>query len=124
MIFTDNLTTISNAQNGQAGVLLSDIVLIANILKSGEIDTTVVGDFNTYIEVNGLIDTAKFIGRYVVVGREIVKITSVTQLTTTSKIYVDRAQLGTINSYVVKDDGIDFEINLTTHSEQLLFLMV
>ena len=89
MIDTSKLTAIKEAQEGQAPVQLSDLVLIGNILKSGEIDTTVVSDYNTYIEVNGLINTVNFLGRYVVVGREIVKITSVTQLTTTSKIFVD-----------------------------------
>lgn len=111
MIDTSKLTAIKEAQEGQAPVQLSDLVLIGNILKSGEIDTTVVADYNTYIEVNGLINTVNFLGRYVVVGREIVKITSVTQLTTTSKIFVERGQLGTLNSYAIKDDGIDFEIN-------------
>ena len=111
MIDTSKLTAIKEAQEGQAPVQLSDLVLIGNILKSSEIDTTVVADYNTYIEVNGLINTVNFLGRYVVVGREIVKITSVTQLTTTSKIFVERAQLGTLNSYAIKDDGIDFEIN-------------
>ncbi len=111
MINTSKLTAIKEAQEGQAPVQLSDLVLIGNILKSGEIDTTVVADYNTYIEVNGLINTVNFLGRYVVVGREIVKITSVTQLTTTSKIFVERGQLGTLNSYAIKDDGIDFEIN-------------
>jgi len=111
LIDTSKLTAIKEAQEGQAPVQLSDLVLIGNILKSGEIDTTVVADYNTYIEVNGLINTYNFLGRYVVVGREIVKITSVTQLTTTSKVFVERAQLGTLNSYAIKDDGIDFEIN-------------
>jgi len=111
LIDTSKLTAIKEAQEGQAPVQLSDLVLIGNILKSGEIDTTVVADYNTYIEVNGLINTTNFLGRYVVVGREIVKITSVTQLTTTSKVFVERAQLGTLNSYAIKDDGIDFKIN-------------
>ena len=88
MIDTSKLTAIKDAQEGQAPVQLSDLVLIGNILKSGEIDTTVVADYNTYIEVRGLINTVNFLGRYVVVGREIIKITSVTQLTTTSKIFV------------------------------------
>ena len=108
-----NLTAyekITKAQNEFSMVRLTNLVALGNIIKAGEIDTTVISDNGTYIEVDKVLDTSKFVSRYAVVGREIVKITSVTNNTTTSNIYVDRAQYGTLNSYEYRNSNYDMEI--------------
>ena len=110
LINLNALQVIEKANESFNAVRLTDLVCIGNILKAGEIDSTVVEDFGTYIEINGLHDVSKFIDRYATVGREIVKITSIEQLTTTSKVYITRAQYGTINSYTYRNDGLDYEI--------------
>ena len=110
LINLNALQVIEKANESFNAVRLTDLVCIGNILKAGEIDSTVVEDFGTYIEINGLHDVSKFIDRYATVGREIVKITSIKQLTTTSKVYITRAQYGTINSYTYRNDGLDYEI--------------
>jgi hypothetical protein len=110
-----NLTAyekITKAQNEFSMIRLTNLVALGNIVKAGEIDTTVISDNGTYIEVNKALDTSLFVGRYAVVGREIVKITSITNNSTTSNVYVNRAQYGTLNSYEFRNSGYDMELQV------------
>ena len=80
--------------------MMYDFVGFGNIdRENGDIVSTVVADYGDYIEINGLYDTNKYKGRYASVCHEIVLINSAIQSTSTTKLYVSRAQKGTINSY-------------------------
>jgi len=90
---------IKEAQDSTSMIRMTDLVAIGNIDKqNGDIVTTVVSDSGSFITVNKL-HSDSFVGRYVVVGREICKITSITRLTTTSNIYLERGLFGTLDSY-------------------------
>ena len=105
----DKYSKINEAQSSEGSVILSDLLCLANIRRTNNLDTTVVADNGNYIEVKGLYDTT-YNSRYIVVGREICRITNVVPNSTTSNLYVDRALYGTINSYENRNEGKDYEI--------------
>ena len=98
MININAYPIIKEAQEGMASPIVSDLVAVGNCRRSGDIVTTLVADNNTYLEVNGLQSTS-FIGRTILCGRELMKITNVVQQSTTTHLYVERAKYGTIDSY-------------------------
>lgn len=99
MINLNAYPKIKSAQEGMSSPMMTDLVAIGNCRRSGDIVSTVISDNDTYIDIDGLWGSNTYTNRYCLAGRELMKITSTHNLTSTTRVYVERAKYGTINSY-------------------------